>query len=152
MEVQGYPNYLVYDDGRVYSKKSKIFLKHIRNPAGYKYVNLYNNDNSDKFSIHRLVAIHYIPNPNDLPTVDHIDRDIDNNHVSNLRWANMKTQCENRSKAKMLSNNTTGHKNIYYDKSRNTWRFGYNKFQRRFNTKIDALCYKYIYFLKNKVY
>ena len=152
MEVIDFPNYLIYDDGRVYNKKRKIFMK-LQCNERYTYVVLHNkyNDTHKKFNVHRLVAIHYIPNPNNLPTVDHIDRDKSNNNVSNLRWATMKTQCENRSRSKMVSNNTTGHKNIYYDKSRGRWRFGYGKNQKRFNSKIDALCYKYIYFLKMRI-
>jgi hypothetical protein len=150
MDIIDFPNYLIYDDGKVYNKKRKIFMKHICN-LRYKYITLRDNGISKKFTIHRLVAIHYIPNPNNLPTVDHIDRDKDNNNVSNLRWADMKTQCQNRSQSKMVSNNTTGHKNIYHDKQRNKWRFGYNKHQKRFNNKIDAICYKYVYFLKMRI-
>jgi hypothetical protein len=149
MEIQNYPNYLIYDDGRVYNKKYNRLVK----PVNYRYqrVNLYNSEGMRPFSIHRLVASHYIPNPDNLPTVDHIDRDKYNNHISNLRWATMKTQCENRSQAQMFCNNTTGHKNIYFDKSRNKWRFGYKNHHKRFNSKTDALCYKYIYFLKLRV-
>jgi hypothetical protein len=48
------------------------------------------------FSIHRLVAKAFIENPNNLPTVDHIDRNKANNSVSNLRWANYSTQNLNK--------------------------------------------------------
>lgn len=149
MNIQNYPNYLIYDDGRVYNKKFNRFV----NPSNerYKRVNLYHNGEKQYASIHRLVALHYIPNPDNLPTVDHIDRDRYNNHKSNLRWATMKTQCNNRSRPRMLTNNKTGHKNIYFDKSRNRWRFGYKNHQKRLSCKIDALCYKFIYFLKLRV-
>lgn len=36
-------------------------------------------------SVHRLVAKAFIPNPNDLPEVDHIDRNTQNNNINNLR-------------------------------------------------------------------
>ena len=43
-------------------------------------------------SIHRLIALHYIPNPENKPEVDHIDRERLNNNIDNLRWA---TRSEN---------------------------------------------------------
>lgn len=48
-----------------------------------------------KYYIHRLVAETFLPNPNNLPTVDHIDRNPSNNRVENLRWASRKTQSDN---------------------------------------------------------
>lgn len=48
--------------------------------------------------LHRLIAETFIPNPENKPTVDHIDRNGLNNHVSNLRWATHSEQNDNRSK------------------------------------------------------
>ena len=75
MEINGYPNYLIYDDGRVYSKKSKKFMKNDVGKKGYCRVPLYCNKKCKKFLVHRLVALHYIPNPNNYPEVDHMDMD-----------------------------------------------------------------------------
>lgn len=44
------------------------------------------------YLVHRLVAMAFIPNPDDLPEIDHIDENIFNNEVSNLRWADRKIQ------------------------------------------------------------
>lgn len=45
--------------------------------------------------IHRLVAIAFIPNPDNKPVVDHIDTDTHNNCVENLRWATVQENCMN---------------------------------------------------------
>lgn len=48
-----------------------------------------------KIMVHRLVAETFIPNPDNKPTVDHIDRNPSNNDVSNLRWADYSDQAMN---------------------------------------------------------
>ena len=45
---------------------------------------------------HRLIAQQFIPNPNNLPDVDHIDRDKTNNSLSNLRWVSRSDNLRNR--------------------------------------------------------
>ena len=53
--------------------------------------------------IHRLIAQHYIPNPNNLPLVDHINQVRDDNRIENLRWA---TVSENKLNSDKVSSNT----------------------------------------------
>lgn len=53
---------------------------------GYTDVSLYKNGERTHKKMHRLVAEAFIPNPDNLPEVDHIDMDKDNNCVDNLRW------------------------------------------------------------------
>ena len=151
MEIQGYENYLIYPDGRVYSKKNDMFLKHhIFKATSYKYVHLSFGKRKHHL-IHRLVAQHYIPNPDNKPQVDHINRDRQDNRIENLRWVTVKENIDNKGKNK---NNTSGHKNIYYDKSRKKWRFmKHNReicFMKRFKTKTEALCFKFIFLLMLK--
>ena len=112
MEINGYPNYLIYEDGRVYSNnRRKGFLKPQEIKHGYLRVGLSDSKDRKWFLIHRLVALHYIDNPNNKQYVDHIDRNTQNNHFSNLRWVTAQENMDNRD---LISN--TGEKYISYDK------------------------------------
>tara|TARA_R110000803_G_scaffold66024_2_gene127329 strand:+ start:57 stop:509 length:453 start_codon:yes stop_codon:yes gene_type:complete len=107
MEIKDYPKYLIYNDGRVYSKKTNIFMKPHSNEKGYLDYQLSGICKRKQFRVHRLVALHYIPNPDNKPEVDHIDQNIKNNNVNNLRWVTREEQMDNRS----VTTNT-GHKYI----------------------------------------
>ena len=63
MEIKDYPKYLIYNDGRVYSKKTNIFMKPHSNEKGYLDYQLSGICKRKQFRVHRLVALHYIPNP-----------------------------------------------------------------------------------------
>lgn len=67
--------------------KEKILKQNINN-WGYLLVNLYKNTNAKSIKIHRFVAIHFIPNPSNLPEVNHIDGIKTNNKLENLEWSN----------------------------------------------------------------
>ena len=153
MEVDNFPDYLIYPDGKVFSKKSKRFLKEYTRNDGYKTIGLSKDRKEKRIYIHRLVGIHYIRNPENKPTIDHINRDKSDNRVENLRWATMREQNENRKEICILNTNTSGHRGIHYFKSRNRWTYqkqGRYKIHKYFKSKTDALCYKYIYLLKIK--
>ena len=76
MEIIGYENYKIYENGNI-ERFGKI-LKPTLNMLGYYYVSLYKDCKEKKFKIHRLIALHFIDNPENLPVVDHIDRDTKN--------------------------------------------------------------------------
>ena len=84
-------NYEVSSLGRVRSlgfdiyHPSKIITPHINN-KGYFYVGLYKNKKQTKKLVHRLVAIAFIPNPDNLPCINHKDCNPQNNCVDNLEW------------------------------------------------------------------
>lgn len=62
---------------------------------GYLRLCLYKNNKQYKRVVHRLVAEAFIPNPNNYPTVDHIDRNRQNNKVTNLRWCTLSDNMKN---------------------------------------------------------
>lgn len=89
-DIIGYEGkYAITEDGQVWSYLSNKFLKPF-NKNGYLRVEL----SGTPYLIHRLVALAYIDNPDNKPTVDHIDHNRHNNCVSNLRWV---TATENNS-------------------------------------------------------
>lgn len=82
--------YSVMRDGRRKTVKGRI-MSQIPDRYGYPCVNLYDENHKMKhLTVHRLVAIAFIPNPNNLPVINHKDEDKTNNCVENLEWCTVK--------------------------------------------------------------
>lgn len=81
-------NYYITEDGKCYNQKTGKWLKGQENyKNGYFSFNLTMPDGSKKRKYaHRLVAMAYIPNPNNLPQINHKDGNKLNNSVENLEW------------------------------------------------------------------
>lgn len=87
-------HYRVTEDGRIFSCLSsrtnydEYELKLYLNQDGYLAVTLVYNDSGNRspFLVHRLVAMKYIPNPNNYPVINHKDSNKTNNNVWNLEW------------------------------------------------------------------
>jgi hypothetical protein len=86
VEIPNYPNYLINEEGKIYSKKKYKFIKPDLKPD-YPTISLHGKN---KEFIHRLVAETFIPNPKNLPQVNHIDHNKLNYHVDNLEWVTAK--------------------------------------------------------------
>lgn len=95
LDFMEYTDYEVSNWGNVKSlnyrrsRKERI-LKPNKNNDGYLLVGLSNNGKRKLFTIHQLVALAFIPNPFNLPCINHKDENPLNNHVSNLEWCTHK--------------------------------------------------------------
>lgn len=86
-DVINYENlYQISNYGNVKNKKSNKILKSCKNKTGYLEIYLSKNNIQKTIKIHRLVALHFIENFNNLKFVNHIDNDKLNNNVNNLEW------------------------------------------------------------------
>jgi hypothetical protein len=86
-DIAGYEGrYEISSKGNVRNSKKELLKLHISN-KGYKVVHLSKGSTNKKtLLVHRLVAIHFIPNSNNLPEVNHKDEDKHNNDECNLEW------------------------------------------------------------------
>ena len=117
--IEWYPWYLVSDTGEIISKKTNSPLKSRTTNSWYSLIHLKSNWIRKAFTIHRLVAIAFIDNLDKKKCVDHIDNNIQNNNLINLRWATKSQNSQNRS---MSTRNTSGVKGVSWNKNTNKWR------------------------------
>ena len=82
--IENHSRYLISSEGRIFSLKSNKFLKHQFSPRGYPRVKL----DGKTIPIHRLLGIHFIPNPDNHFHVLHKDDDKSNYSLDNLYWGN----------------------------------------------------------------
>ena len=88
--------YKISNYGNVRNKKTMKMITGDVNNCGYYRVRLYSNGRAERFFRHRLVAMHFIENPENKKFVNHIDGDKSNNKYTNLEWV---TQSENEKHA-----------------------------------------------------
>lgn len=88
-------NYKINECGDIVSlfpKSKSKQLKQFPDKDGYLKIRLWGDGKYTNFSVHRLVAKTFIDNPDNKPTVNHIDGDKTNNCTYNLEWATYKEQ------------------------------------------------------------
>ena len=90
--INDFPNYEISNYGNIRNKTRLI--KAVPNKHGYNVVVLCDSIRKS-VNVHRLVALAFIPNPENKPCIDHIDGNKSNNHADNLRWVTSKENCNN---------------------------------------------------------
>lgn len=128
-DVIGYEGlYKINRQGEVWSCSQRKMMTP-QSSQGYWLVTLRKDKQNHKGRIHRLLAIQYIPNPDNLPEVDHIDRNRSNNDLSNLRWATHKENANNIEEGKGW---------VLLDKS-TTARLGHDYYKASYSITVDGL-------------
>jgi hypothetical protein len=85
--------YSVSITGVIFDSVKLKYCKTYTDDRGYIKVNLVKDGKSKIYSVHRIVAKTWIPNPLNLPVVAHIDNNPRHNWVNNLRWSTQKDNC-----------------------------------------------------------
>ena len=83
-------------EGEICNKRGMILKQHLHKDRGYKQIVITMDCNKAVYYTHRVVATTFIPNPDNLPEVDHINNDRTDNHVENLRWVSKSHNCQNK--------------------------------------------------------
>ena len=146
--IKGYENYVIFEDGVIINTETGIEMKPgVDKTTGYYKVGLYKNKKQYKFYLHRLIALAYIPNPDNKPCIDHINRIKTDYRIENLRWA---THSENSQNLSEYNSNTSGTRNVYYITSIDKWRYqktknGVKHSSQYYDTPEEAIDYKHNY-------
>lgn len=82
--INHYEQYIIDEDGKIFSKKSNKYLKPRIDKDGYEKVILYNQNGKKEFRVHRLVAESFLTNPNNYTIVNHKNEDRRDNRSLNL--------------------------------------------------------------------
>ena len=92
-DIPGYEGlYAATEDGRIWSHRQKKFMKTGGEPDNYQIIWLVNENHKGRSEyVHRLIAQTFIPNPDNLPVVNHKDEHKDHNWVDNLEWCTQRT-------------------------------------------------------------
>lgn len=117
-EIPNFSNYEASTEGRIRSKSGHI-LYTCPNNCDYEIVVLYKNNRPYCRPVHRLIAQTFLPNPENLTDVDHINNDKSDNSISNLHWLSHRDNCrkyfdEKKYRDRLLLSIAQGHWiNIY---------------------------------------
>ena len=104
-------NRISIKEGRDYRVKEKV-LKTFLCSSGYPTVVLSVNGKKETLMVHRLVALHFIPNPNNYEQINHKDENRQNNNVDNLEWCTQHYNLNYGNRRKKISEALKGKKKV----------------------------------------
>lgn len=107
-KIDGFETYSVSNRGQVRNDVTGRILSLFDKHNGYKMTTLYNAGKSHKFQVHRLVALAFIPNPGNLPQVNHINEIKTDNRVENLEWCTAQYNTNYGGRTDRMLKNRTG--------------------------------------------
>lgn len=151
-DIKGYEGlYQISNFGNVKTLRNSSFLK--GTGTEYKKVVLYKNKKAKIFYIHRLVAEHYIKNPNNYSCVNHKDENKMNNKANNIEWCTKQYNCNYGKRNEKMSKSLSKYKIVQKDKKGETIKIWENMWDLIHNTSykkqnIRCCCqnkYKYAY-------
>lgn len=117
--IHGFPRYEISNHGRVRNVETMQCLKGKIQTDGYLQVCLRNENCHSWMLIHRLVAVHFIPNPDNLPVVDHANCDKKDNYIGNLRWCSKQENNWNRGS---VPGSSSIYKGVHWDHLYGKWK------------------------------
>lgn len=117
-----FERYTVYPDGRIYSNITNKFLKPSISSGGYLQIRC----GKKHVYVHKLVAEKYIPNPNNLPQINHKNEIKSDNRIENLEWCDEKYNTRYSTAKKVYCYNRKGELIKVYDTSTDTRIDGFN--------------------------
>ena len=92
-KIEGYedilPRYWINKEGQITNKETGKTIKWLISRHGYYYCHLWTNNRSRYIRMHRLLALAFIPNPNNYPLVRHLNDIKTDNRLENLAWGTM---------------------------------------------------------------
>lgn len=89
-EIKGFEGlYAITRDGRIWSMRKHDWKATFTNTCGYEIVKLWRGGEEKWYTVHRLVAETYLPNPDRYPVINHKDHNRKNNNVDNLEWCSV---------------------------------------------------------------
>jgi len=153
-DITGWENvYKISDHGNIMSfvnnrwgltKNGKIIKPQCSKHSVHYHIVLSYNNKKEQHNLHKLVALYFVPNPENKKYVDHIDGNGLNNHYTNLRWC---TGTESNQNTKM-KDNYSGMKGVYYnnDGRKKPWEAQLscegNTYRKTFETQEEAINYR----------
>ena len=105
--IEDFPKYEINEEGNIRNKKTGRIMKPYMMKSYYRITLIKEKGKRDSAPVHRLLALAFIPNPENKPIIDHINRIKTDNRLSNLRWATFKENAEN------VERHKKGHKKVY---------------------------------------